>query len=30
MNGENATHFASFGVELILTEISKLIGNKYC
>ena len=30
MNAENATHFASFADELILTEISKLIGNKYC
>ena len=28
MSGENATHFVSFGVEHILKEIAKFIGNK--
>ena len=29
VNAENVTYFDSFGVELILKEIRKFIGNKY-
>ena len=29
VNAGNVTYFDSFGVELILKEIRKIIGNKY-